>query len=240
MSRGDEQASDAWHELGELAAATQPALRTRVAEAWTRAAQFEHASIASFDRFALQLLALGAPPALLEDAHRAALDEIEHARLSFRVASIYAGRPLGPGPLPIAAAMFSDFSLETVLRTTVEEGCVGETLAAARAETLREHVRGSALRTVFDVVCRDEAKHAALAFQLARWSLEVFGSSARDTIERSFEDALARLRSVTPAGASEPELFVHGQASELDRHVMDLRALSQVIEPARAELLAHG
>lgn len=233
-------AENEWHELAARAAAMEPALRARVAELWTTAARYEHASIASFDRFALQLLSLGAPPGLLEGAHRAALDEIEHARLSFRVASIYAGRPLGPGPLPIDPPVLADFSLGTVLAQTVEEGCVGETLAAAHAEQLLEHVVGSALRKVFAIIQRDEATHAALAYQLARWAIATFGDGARRSIDQAFDRAIAELHALSPEGAGEPELWSHGQLSEADKHALSLRALAEIVEPARRELLWMG
>jgi hypothetical protein len=236
----DSAAPNEWNELAEIAAATDPALRARVAAQWTKAARYEHASIASFDRFALQLLALGAPPALLQGAHHAALDEIEHARLSFRVASIYEGRPLGPGPLPIEPPVLADFSLEKIVFDAVEEGCVGETLAAAHAELLLEHVQGRALHGVFAVIQRDEAKHAALAYQFTRWALGAFGDAARRTVERSFETSIAKLKDPGPSGPSEPsepELWRHGLLNDHDRHVANLRALREVVEPVQRELL---
>lgn len=54
-------------------------------EWWSLAAQQEHASIASFSKFSLELMAVGAPAALLVRAHEAALDEINHARDGGRV-----------------------------------------------------------------------------------------------------------------------------------------------------------
>jgi hypothetical protein len=77
-------------------------------------ALLEHASVASFARFSLQLMAAGAPASLVEAAHRAALDEIEHARLTFRLASRYEGRALGPGPLPVDGSVAVDASLASL------------------------------------------------------------------------------------------------------------------------------
>lgn len=57
-----------------------------VVKAWTTAARAEHASVASFARFTLQLLHLGAPADLVADAQQAGLDEVRHARLCFGVA----------------------------------------------------------------------------------------------------------------------------------------------------------
>lgn len=62
-----------------------PAERSALASRWLDSALLEHASIASFARFSLHLLAVGAPPELLERTQRAALDEIEHARLAFAI-----------------------------------------------------------------------------------------------------------------------------------------------------------
>src|SRR5688572_10054793 len=76
--------------------------RERAAEYWANAGLFEHASVAAFARFALQLLALGAPADLVASAQAAMADEIEHARLCFGLAWRYRGRSVGPSALPIA------------------------------------------------------------------------------------------------------------------------------------------
>src|ERR1700759_5402277 len=86
-------------------AVVAPDIRPRLAAAWTQAACMEHASIASFARFVLQLLAVGAPPDLVADAQRALADEVVHARLAFAVASAYAGVDVGPGKLPVEASL---------------------------------------------------------------------------------------------------------------------------------------
>src|SRR6185437_10815965 len=61
--------------------------RASLAETWTVLALLEHASVASFARVSLQLLAVGAPGDLVGATHQAALDEIRHARLCFALAS---------------------------------------------------------------------------------------------------------------------------------------------------------
>ena len=84
-------------------AQASPELRERAAAWWLRAALLEHASIASFARFSLELLRYGAPPELVVGAHRAALDEVAHARLAFALASSWSGRDLGPGAMGLEA-----------------------------------------------------------------------------------------------------------------------------------------
>ena len=76
------------------------AVRGALARLWAESARGEHASVPAFSRLSLSLVALGAPAGLVEAALRAALDEIQHARLAFSLASTYAGEPVGPGPLP--------------------------------------------------------------------------------------------------------------------------------------------
>src|SRR5262249_9765660 len=54
--------------------------RERLARAWSEIALMEHASIAAFARFVLQLTSLGAPPELVEASNAALADETRHAR----------------------------------------------------------------------------------------------------------------------------------------------------------------
>src|SRR5262245_23198851 len=86
-------------ELAQQARALPAEVRHILSEEWSLAARFEHASIASFNKFSLELLAVGAPGTLVAAANRAALQEVEHAQACFAAASAYAGRGIGPGPL---------------------------------------------------------------------------------------------------------------------------------------------
>ncbi|MFN7146774.1 MAG: hypothetical protein ACK4YP_23575, partial [Myxococcota bacterium] len=82
-----------------------PEERRVLAEAWTRDALIEHASVAAFARFALELLAVGAPADLVDAAHAAARDEVRHARLAFALAEAYAGAPVAPGGFPFGGSV---------------------------------------------------------------------------------------------------------------------------------------
>lgn len=152
--------------------------RQRLGEAWLAAAQLEHASVASFARFALDLLRIGAPPELIRDAHDAALDEVRHARLCFGLASAYLGRRVGPGRLPVDEVVLSgdraDFA-EAVVR----EGCVGESLAAIDAAARRSLARDPAIRDVLATIEADEARHAALAWRTLAWLLATDDGAVR-------------------------------------------------------------
>jgi hypothetical protein len=129
----------------------------------------EHASIAAFARFTLQLLALGAPPELVADATRAMADETRHARLCFGLASRYAGHDVGPGPLDVGGALGA-VTLLDVVELVVDEGCVGETAAALEAAWDAETAADPVERDVLSVIAEDEARHAALAVQFVAWA----------------------------------------------------------------------
>src|SRR5262249_9598845 len=75
-----------------------PDARAALARAWEADALLEHASIAAFSRFAMDLLAVGAPPDLITAALAAATDEVRHARLCFTLAQRYSGQVIAPLP----------------------------------------------------------------------------------------------------------------------------------------------
>jgi hypothetical protein len=212
-------------------------IREQVAQRWLASARAEHASIAAFNRFSLQLLAVGAPAALLEACQCAALDEIHHARLCFEIASTYAGEAFGPAELPIDRDALTGFDLDGVVRGTIEEGCVGETLAALEAEAARDLAEHADVAAALDRIRRDESSHAELAFGAVRWALTVAPTllpMARvvfdETIERHRRDA--RLQS-----ASESDLARHGVLPEAQRQRVRARAIDGVLILARAALL---
>ncbi|KYF61013.1 hypothetical protein BE11_15180, partial [Sorangium cellulosum] len=135
-------------------------LREALAAAWTRDALFEHASVASFGRFALELLAAGAPAGLVEEAHRAALDEARHARLCFALASAYAGEAIAPGAFPFEGRVEVEADLASIAARAAREGCIGETLAAVIAAEELGAAEDPAVRSALSIIAADEARHA--------------------------------------------------------------------------------
>jgi hypothetical protein len=145
--------------------------RRAQAEHWTRMGQMEHASIAAFARFSLQLLALGAPPELVEGCTAALADETAHAKLCFALASAYAGHDIGPGPLDISNSL-AHATLTDVVDLVLAEGCFGETSAALEALELADAATDPVVFDVYSRIARDEQRHAELAFRFVRWALE--------------------------------------------------------------------
>lgn len=203
---------------------TVPTRRGARGEAWARVGLAEHASIASFSRFALQLMALGAPADLVADAHAAALDEVRHAKLAFGLASAALGAPVGPGPLPLDGLSLQT-DLVALAVATAREGCVAETLSALMVDEARTHTEHAGERAVLTTLARDESRHAALAWRTVAWAIEVGG----DVVRTAVAEVFAR-----PGTTGEMEGGL--LPAEVAREVV-ARGWREVITPAAAALL---
>ncbi|MCH9679881.1 MAG: hypothetical protein K0V04_00480 [Deltaproteobacteria bacterium] len=189
--------------------------------AWLAMAQMEHASVAAFARMTLVLLALGAPSQLVHDTAAAMQDEIAHACACYGIASDALGQPVGPGPLPTHDAMSGGTAVETVVLDLVEEGCRGETVAAAHALAASARAPTPFIAQTLRTIADDESRHAALAFRTLAWLCgdPTHGPRAR----LALAEALAALE--TPSSTSD------GPApGALDHLGVDVERLTGVIE----------
>jgi rubrerythrin len=120
-----------------------------------------------------QLGALGAPLSLLASTSRALSDEVEHARLAFELcAKLGFEAPLGSfadavAPLAPQGASLSDVRRELLVDTVIG-GCLGETRSAVHALERAAETTGD-VRSFFERIAKDEARHAALAFETLAW-----------------------------------------------------------------------
>ncbi len=160
--------------------------RAALAAHWTKLGQMEHASIAAFARFQLQLLALGAPPELVRACNQALVDETAHTQLCFGLASAYAGRDIGPGPLDVSHSLDVS-SLADIVDLVIAEGCFGETSAALEALEAADQASDPVIRDVYARIAQDEQRHAELAFHFVRWALQ-----------RGDQEVLERVQSALP------------------------------------------
>jgi hypothetical protein len=202
---------------------------------YARLGLMEHASVAAFARFTLELLAHGAPAALVTDAQRALGDEIEHARLCFTLASRYAGHAVGPGPLDVTHALGS-VELASTLLTTFLEGCIGETLAALEARVALEQATDDAVRQALARIADDEWQHALLGWRFVQWALPRCAG-----VGRALREALnAALDAATPA-LPEPSaaLQQHGVVRPGELSKLRRQALGDVVAPCLDALLAE-
>lgn len=193
-------------------------VRTRLAAHWTQVGLMEHASIAAFARFSLQLLSLGAGAELVEQSNRALGDELAHAEIAFALASAYSGVSVGPGCLSLANALEHE-SPESILELVVLEGCIGETVAALEAREAAVHCADPVVRAVLERIADDETRHAALAWRTLRWAIAT-DPSCLSSIEAAFETGLARLDSDPD---TTEDLARHGVLSAMLRSELQAR-----------------
>ncbi len=212
--------------------------RRALAEYWTDAALAEHASVASFARFALDLTALGAPPELLGDATVAMQDEIRHAQIAFGLAGAYADAPVGPGPIAMEGLAVGG-QIEAIVRAAVREGCIEETLAAAEAELAAHRATDPAVRAALASIAEDEARHAVLAWRFVDWAV------ARDrSLARVVREELARAEATMDSepvavevGLPDDVASAHGVLPSETRHRLRRRCLEGTVRPCAAAML---
>ncbi len=209
---------------------------TEIARAWQADALMEHASVASFARFTLQLLALGAPAELVGDSIQAGLDEVDHARRCFALAGRWGADKLGPGKL--AAPLEPTGTLEETVVAAFREGCVGETLAAIVAEHQRVMCNDTEVLETLRVIARDEANHSDLAWRFVAWAL----TQDRAGVLRALRAERAAVRSRSrraPERAPRSKSWHHaGRLTDHERWNAEDTAIEAVVLPCLDALLA--
>ncbi len=214
--------------IGEAAmnAVGDLSLNNLAAAYWLEIALMEHASVASFSRFSLALLSLGAPPELLSMSARAAADEIEHAKLAFGLASRFSGKAIGPAALALDGIQL-DQPLHEIVLDLIMEGCVGETCAVAQAERALGSCQDEAVRGVLLRIVEDESRHAELAWRSLEWLLVTYGAP----VSAAMDLALVQLEAQAGELGSAAERIVghdSSRARELEAiGVLSLDAMAQ-------------
>jgi hypothetical protein len=242
-------ASSAWCHGEAEAAADRPSANSSgltipeaaaIAERWQRVGLMEHASIAAFARFCLELLALGAPLELLEGAQQAIADETRHAHLCFSLARKYSGQAMGPGRLSLSHALGAS-DLRGSLLTAVLEGCVGETVAAIEAAEAAEHCDSAALRVLLRGIADDERRHAELAWRFVAWALDGAPDELIAEVETLFhQHTYQALPTSAEQGPSQLEqtLLRYGHLPETHRATLRQQVLAKVVAPAAKALVS--
>jgi hypothetical protein len=163
-------------------------------------------------------------------------DETLHAKLAFSLASAYAGRPIGPGPLDVGGALARSAPRD-VLAAAIQEGCIGETAAAVEAAEAHARATDPAVRRVLERIAADEARHAALAWQFVAWIVQrdpALRDVARDEFARAREQRIER---PAPPTKRERRLVAGGILSESLRRAVRAEVLVNVVLACADRLL---
>lgn len=141
--------------------------------AGSREAATEYASVAAFAELGLQLMAVGAPARLVVACHRAALDEVCHARIvesldgrdgaEFGAMPALLGRRVG-GSRRRRRTVVRRLAVESYLDGWCNESRAAEALRERAARSATTHERDALLS-----MARDEERHAALARDIVEW-----------------------------------------------------------------------
>lgn len=182
-------------------------------------ARLEAASIVAFEQLALELALHRAPVGLVRAALRARADEVRHARTTARLARRHGA--VASRPVVVRQAPRSLLALAV---DNAEEGCVRETYGAASAAYGAMSASDPVIRRALRTIARDETRHAALSWSIARWVDTRLGARARQHVARRGAEALEVL-DVELGQARAPEVHavcglpMPGQARALLRGV---------------------
>lgn len=214
-------------------------IRDELATAWEHTAKMEHASIAAFARFSLELLSLGAPSDLIMRTNSALMDETKHARVAFALASAYHGKGMGPGRLSMDGAMTDGDDIASFVRRVIREGCVGETVAAVEAGEAGARANDPVVRQTLEMIAADESEHAELAWRTVKWALNTFGADVRETIHEEMARLADEMGTVHESRRTErdEELLDHGVVTAEARGSIRRAALKQVVLPCLGALV---
>jgi hypothetical protein len=161
--------------------------------AWfARSARLEAASVFAFRTLAQELSSHGAPKRLLAATERAERDEVRHARMMGALARRFGAKPLAAHVTPGPVRPLDEVALENAV-----EGCVRETFGALIAFWQAAAAHDPAIRKAMRIIARDETRHAALAWRVARWAEPRSGHSARRRIAEARRAALRELERET-------------------------------------------
>jgi hypothetical protein len=230
-----------WAE-GRLGVGTLPReTRSALADVWAQHALFEHASIASFSRFVLHLLACGAPADLVLAANVALGEEIQHAQLFFGFASHYAGAPVGPTALDVRESLSAaSLAFDEIVLSAVREGCIAETISAWHVSLAAHGAADPAMASALEEIATQELDHAVLAWRFLDWAW----ARADDDLRARIMDAFARAETSAPRRANsamtldDATLLAHGLLpAELHASAMR-QALREVVAPAAHRFFA--
>jgi hypothetical protein len=206
--------------------------REIIAQRWIRDGLFEHASIASFSRLALALLATSADAELVHAAHEAALDEVRHAKLSLSLAAAYRGESVAPCALPLPNALPLGADLIELAVASVIEGAVGETIAAVLAAEQAAVAEDPAVRRVLQSIAEDESRHAQLAFQVIAFAIAAGGEPVRAAVEQAFRDSSTQMpQPPADVGLAANIAKSHGFIASNDARTAFVRAMDDIVLP---------
>lgn len=187
---------------------------------WLQDARGEHASIPAFSRISWQLSALGSPPELLEWAHKAALEEINHAKLCFALAEGYGGRSYFVQPIPEMLRSGQNLvsnSIEVIATETIFDGCLTEGFFAKLAALALVQCEEPATFAALQQIAHDEESHANFSWAFLEWLLKEHPTKVKAIIQNAYFNLETYHRPKT-LSAEQKRLIEKADSEQLIKH----------------------
>ncbi len=218
---------------GSMTLSIDPPSRDALAAQWRENGRTEHASVAAFARLSLDLMALGAPAAMLAAASADAADEVRHTERCFSLARAIDGRDESPGAFPDAARVGARsasrrLALASLAVDSLIDGALHEGVSARVVAKLTKRCEAPEIREVLKEIAADEGRHAAHGWDVVEWCLAEGGSVVAHALVGSLAALPVAMRTPLPEGAvdgSWERWGIHGralEAEEYDRALVDL------------------
>ena len=247
----------AWGSLD--AAHYPPSLVAAAREVWTGVAIAEYAAIAAFSQVVGALAAARAPLDLIGMTADFLADEVLHVELASRLLMRLGGaapKEFDPSRLvPDISVGLTPIQRASELALRI--GCVSEVFASATAGPIMLETTHPLVRSVYERIIRDEARHCRFGSLYFEWASEQLDDREKERLGRVALDAIrgyaplwrraARLPAspaewqgfdVHELGWMEPARYVPLALSAVrDKVVPPLRALGFVLPEAELELL---
>lgn len=184
-------------------------------------ARLEQASVKAFSALETELRWHRAPASLLRMAKRAAQEEVRHTRVTRRLAKRYGATAKAASVRSLPVRSLLSLAIENV-----QEGCVRETFGVLVGRWQALHAADPAIRRAMWRIARDEGRHAALSWQVARWVHGQLSVDAQAQVEQAKRQAIETLRAELQNEPEAPLVRLAG----LPRAAEALRLLAQLEE----------
>ncbi|AKV02879.1 hypothetical protein AKJ09_09542 [Labilithrix luteola] len=218
------------------------ATRLALAAQWRENGRTEHASVAAFARLTLDLVALGAPPALVRSANEDAIEEIRHAELCFAVARSIDGRAESPGAFPQASrartlvgprtAQLAQLAVDSLV-----DGALHEGVSARIVAKLARRTADPAVREMLKEIAADEGRHARHGWDVVKFCLSEGGEPVAYALEAAGRALPKTMRTPLPDAARSGAWERFGIMSEA-LEATEFEATRRDLEVRLASLLA--
>jgi len=215
--------------------------RARLAATWMRRSEAEYLAVSTFSVLAIDLVAAMAPADVISLCLRAGIDEIRHAELCLRMASIYSGeQPMPPAAMSSLPDDPERPKLHQALANTMLVSCVSETYATTVLAATRELTTDPTAQAVLTAIYSDEVMHARLGWSYLRHAIGAGGQGVIDAAAAMLPRALRGVANVVererPVGEVTEAVRAHGLMTPSEERAIFSTCVREVLVPGFAAL----